>query len=139
MESQDAMIIKELIGQVKGMQLVQNAKAKAYAESTNTAIKKLESRVEHLDECFDKTREEVRLSTERIEALVNQVADSIPNRDFMGHNTAHQKYMKQASDSAVLWMEAKKSAVKWAVPIAMASMGGYVMYLFATFVKGFLQ
>lgn len=80
-------------------------------------------RLDHLDECIDNVRDVVRESNARLQAMIEDVADAIPDRDYIGHRIAHTKKMADASDAHQLKLEAKKTAIRWGLPAALGFIG----------------
>lgn len=76
-------------------------------------------RLDHLDGCIDNVRDVVKESNARLQAMIEDVADAIPNRDYYGHRMAHTVEMKQASTKQELILEAKKTLIRWILPIVL--------------------
>lgn len=93
-------------------------------------------RLDHLDECIDNVRDVVKESNERLERMISDVADSIPNRDYVGHRMAHTQEMKKATTAQELHMEAKKTIIRWGLPAVLGFVG---LALWEAFKAGLLK
>lgn len=131
MENGEFNIVKELLVRI-------DEKQDQLSDKVNVIRKETNGRLDHLDECVDNVRDVVKASNERLERMINEVADSIPNRDFHGHKMAHTLSMRRATTAQELKLEAKKTAIRWALPGFMLFLGLALWEAVLVKIKAFL-
>lgn len=112
MNTGDFSLVKELLINI-------DKKQDKLAERIQTVREETALRLDHLDGCIDSVRDAVNESNTRLQRMIEDVADAIPNRDYAGHKLAHTTEMQDASTAKELKLEAKKTLIRWLLPIVM--------------------